>query len=45
VWLGYLIETDAGDATAAEEYARRLRMEFPTSTETAQLLERERAAK
>ena len=45
VWLGYLIETGAGDAAAAEEYARRLRMEFPTSAETALLFERERAAK
>ena len=45
VWLGYLIETGAGDSTAADEYARRLRMEFPTSAEAAQLFERERASK
>lgn len=45
LWLGYLIEIGAGDATAAEEYARRLRMEFPTSAETAQLFERERASR
>lgn len=44
VWLGYRIERGAGDATAAEEYARRLRMEFPTSAEAAQLLEQERKA-
>ena len=44
VWLGYRIERDAGDATAAEEYARRLRMEFPTSAEAAQLFEQERKA-
>ena len=42
VWLGYRIERGAGDAAAAEEYARRLRMEFPTSAETAQLFELER---
>ncbi|HWS74845.1 MAG TPA: type IV pilus biogenesis/stability protein PilW [Quisquiliibacterium sp.] len=44
VWLGYRIERDAGDATAAEEYARRLRMEFPTSAEATQLFEQERKA-
>jgi len=44
VWLGYRIERGAGDAAAAEEYARRLRMEFPTSAEAAQLLEQERKA-
>ena len=44
VWLGYRIERDAGDAAAAEEYARRLRMEFPTSAEAAQLFEQERKA-
>jgi type IV pilus assembly protein PilF len=42
VWLGYRIERGAGDVAAAEEYARRLRMEFPTSTEAAQLFEQER---
>jgi type IV pilus assembly protein PilF len=45
VWLGYLIETGAGDAAAAEEYARRLRMEFPTSAETGLLFERERGSR
>lgn len=45
VWLGYRIEIGAGDATAAEEYARRLRMEFPTSAEAAQLFERERGSR
>ena len=44
VWLGYRIERGAGDAAAAEEYARRLRMEFPTSAEAAQLFEQERKA-
>jgi type IV pilus assembly protein PilF len=44
VWLGYRIERGAGDAAAAEEYARRLRMEFPTSSEAAQLFEQERKA-
>ena len=45
VWLGYRVERDAGDATAAEEYARRLRMEFPTSAEAAQLFEQERESR
>jgi type IV pilus assembly protein PilF len=44
VWLGYRIERGAGDAAAAEDYARRLRMEFPTSAEAAQLFEQERRA-
>jgi type IV pilus assembly protein PilF len=44
-WLGYQIEVGAGDPVAAEEYARRLRMEFPTSAEAALLFERERAEK
>jgi len=44
VWLGYRIERGAGDSAAAEEYARRLRMEFPTSSEAAQLMEQERQA-
>lgn len=44
VWLGYRIERDSGNATAAEEYARRLRMEFPTAAETAELFELERKA-
>lgn len=42
VWLGYRIERGAGDVAAAEDYARRLRMEFPTSVETAELFELER---
>jgi len=41
LWLGYRIEVGAGDAVAAEEYARRLRMEFPTSAEAALLFEQE----
>lgn len=44
LWLGYRIERGLSDRTAAEEYARRLRMEFPTSAEAGQLAERERAA-
>lgn len=44
VWLGYRIERGAGDPVAAEEYARRLRMEFPTSAEAVQLSEQERKA-
>jgi len=42
VWLGYRIERGAGASATAEEYARRLRMEFPTSAEAAQLFEQER---
>lgn len=42
VWLGYRVERGAGDAVAAEEYARRLRMEFPTSAEAAELFDQER---
>ncbi len=42
LWLGYRIENGAGDAVAAAEYSRRLRMEFPTSAEAAQLFEQER---
>jgi len=42
VWLGYRVERGAGDAVAAEEYARRLRMEFPTSAEASALFEQER---
>ena len=44
VWLGYRIEHGAGDSAAAEEYARRLRMEFPTSAEAALLFDQERKA-
>jgi type IV pilus assembly protein PilF len=44
IWLGYSIERDQGDAVAAEEYARRLRMEFPTSVEAGQLFDQERKA-
>lgn len=42
LWLGYRIERELGDDAAAEEYARRLRMEFPTSVEAGQLLDVER---
>jgi type IV pilus assembly protein PilF len=42
IWLGYRIERDQGDAAAAEDYARRLRMEFPTSVEAGQLSDEER---
>jgi len=44
LWLGYRIERDLGDRAAAEEYARRLKMEFPTSVETGQLYDREQKA-
>jgi type IV pilus assembly protein PilF len=44
LWLGYRIEQAQGDRAAAAEYARRLRMEFPTSAETGQLFDEERKA-
>lgn len=45
LWLGYRIERDLSDPGAAEVYARRLRMEFPTSAEAGQLAELERATR
>lgn len=42
LWLGYRIERGAGDMAAAGDYSRRLRMEFPTSAEAAELFELER---
>jgi type IV pilus assembly protein PilF len=44
LWLGYRIERDQGDRTAAAEYERRLRMEFPTSEEAGRLFDEERKA-
>lgn len=44
LWLGYRIERDLGDQAAADEYARRLKMEFPTAVETGQLHDAERKA-
>ena len=45
LWLGYRIERALGDSAAAESYARRLRMEFPTSVEAGQLFNLEQKAK
>jgi type IV pilus assembly protein PilF len=45
LWLGYRIEHDLGDRAAADEYARRLRTEFPTSEEAGKLLDSERTQK
>lgn len=42
LWLGCRIERSQGDRAAAAEYAQRLRMEFPTSAETARLFDEER---
>lgn len=44
LWLGYRIERDQGDRSAAAEYERRLRMEFPTSEEAGRLFDEERKA-
>jgi type IV pilus assembly protein PilF len=42
LWLGYRIETAAGDPQQADRYAQRLRSEYPTSQETTRLFEGER---
>ncbi len=44
LWLGVQIETELGDAKAAEIYGQRLKSEFPTAIETRMLLEKERDA-
>ena len=43
LWLGYRIERNLGDSVAAEEYARKLRRDFPTSVEADELFQSERA--
>jgi type IV pilus assembly protein PilF len=43
LWLGYQLETALGDQAAAGDYAQRLRTEFATSAQAAQLFEAERA--
>ena len=43
LWLGYGIERAMGDRGQAEQYARRLKVEFTTSQEAGLLLEQERA--
>ena len=42
LWLGRSIELGLGDTAQAAHYARRLRDEFPTSEETAKLLQEDR---
>jgi type IV pilus assembly protein PilF len=42
LWLGRNIELGLGDAAQAARYSQRLKNEFPTSEETAQLFEAER---
>ena len=44
LWLGVRVETALGDTGAAGTYSDRLKSEFPESTETSLLLERERDA-
>ena len=41
LWLGYGIERSMGDVGQAGEYARRLKVEFPSSEETELLLKQE----
>ncbi len=43
LWLGYRIERNLGDSAAADEYARKLRKDFPTSVEADELFQSERA--
>lgn len=42
LWLAVRVERGLGNATAANDYARRLRNDYPTSAEARQLLESER---
>lgn len=42
LWLGVLIERGLGNATAAQNYAQRLKSEYPRSAQTKELLESER---
>lgn len=44
LWLGVQIEKGLGNVAGAEDYARRLKNDFPTSGETKALLESERKA-
>lgn len=44
LYLGYRIERELGNLQAADGYARRLRNEFPTSSETKELIQSERRA-
>ena len=44
LWLGCRIERSLGDAAGADEYARRLRKDFPTSVEADELFKSERAS-
>ena len=41
LWLGYRVETALGDSAAAQEHARRLRSEFPTSSQAGLLYDAE----
>jgi type IV pilus assembly protein PilF len=42
LWLGVLIERGLGNAVAAQNYAQRLKSEYPRSAQTKELLESER---
>jgi len=41
LWLGYKIERTLGDQSAANEYAERMKMDFPSAPETGKLFEAE----
>jgi len=43
LWLGVRIERSLGDAARANEYAERLKSEYPTSAQTEALLKAERS--
>jgi type IV pilus assembly protein PilF len=42
LWLGVRIERGLGNAAAAQNYAQRLKMEYPRAAQTKELLESER---
>jgi type IV pilus assembly protein PilF len=42
LWLGVRIERGLGNAGTANQYAQRLKNEYPSAPETRQLLESER---
>lgn len=45
LWLLFRVETALGNAGQSADYARRLKQEFPTATETKALLELEKKSK
>jgi type IV pilus assembly protein PilF len=45
LWLGVRIERGLGNKAGANNYAARLKNEYPTAVETRELLESERSMK